>query len=153
MKILDWHPDLAKRPEVPSAGCGALASIQQEDLGQAQQEEHGTQHHHALFELHVHTDRPRPPPHPSLCVSPAAIAPHPWRMAPAAPRHLPPCLTCQPNSSEGRALRCLPPGTITCANGLSPGGREREIREGWRGRWERTWNSKRERNRWKIYCQ
>lgn len=60
MKIVDWHPDLAKRSEVPSAGSGALASIQQENLGQAQQEEHGTQHHHALFELHLHTDRPRP---------------------------------------------------------------------------------------------
>lgn len=69
MTTADWHPDLTKRSEVASAGCGALASIQQEDLGQAEQEEHGTQHHHALFELHVHTDRPQPPSSPNvMCV-------------------------------------------------------------------------------------
>lgn len=71
------HNHLAKRPEVPPTGCKSFTSIQQEDLGQAQQEEHGTQHHHALFELHLHTDWPRPPPHPTLCVSPAANPPSP----------------------------------------------------------------------------
>lgn len=55
--VLDPDADLTKGSEVPSAGCGPFTSIQQEYLGQAQQEEHSTQHHHALFELHVHTDR------------------------------------------------------------------------------------------------
>lgn len=75
LKIAVRHPDLAKRSEVPSTGCGALASIQQKDLGQAQQEEHGTQNHHALFELHLHPSSPDavcvprsdpPPPHTPL---------------------------------------------------------------------------------------
>lgn len=81
MTTADWHPDLTKRPEVASAGCGALASIQQEDLGQAEQEEHGTQHHHALFELHVHTYRPRPPSSPDvMCVPPQRfpLTPDAW---------------------------------------------------------------------------
>ena len=89
MTTVAWHPDLAKRSEVPPAGCRALASIQKEDLGQAKQEEHGTQHHHALFELHLRTEQPRPLPRSMLCVSPAAIPPHPWCMAPATPRLLP----------------------------------------------------------------
>lgn len=65
-KTAEWQPDLTKRSEVPSAGCRALPSIQQKDLGQAQQKEHDTQHRHALFELHVHTDQPWTPSSPDV---------------------------------------------------------------------------------------
>lgn len=59
------HP--SERAEVPPAGCRALAAIQEEDLSEAEQEEHGAQHHHALLQLHVHAGRPLPPPHLPRC--------------------------------------------------------------------------------------
>lgn len=90
LKIAVRHPDLAKRSEVPSTGCGALASIQQKDLGQAQQEEHGTQNHHALFELHLHPSSPDavcvprsdPPP---LHTHPSPLMHGPFRILDACP--------------------------------------------------------------------
>lgn len=66
------QPHPSERSEVPPTGCRALAPIQQEDLSEAEQEEHGTQHHHTLFQLHVHASRPAPV---VVCVSTAAIAP------------------------------------------------------------------------------
>lgn len=51
--------DLAKGPEISPAGRRALAAVQQEDLGQAQQEEHGAQENHALLQLHLRTRRRR----------------------------------------------------------------------------------------------
>lgn len=101
-------PHLAVGPEVPSAGGGAFPSIQQEDLGQAQQQEHGTQHHHALFELHLLTGGPRMPPGPTLCVRPALSPAHPWRMAPA-PSGRPAARSALTDCGDGAASVCGQP--------------------------------------------
>lgn len=126
----EWQPDLTKCSEVPSAGCGALASIQQKDLGQAQQKEHGTQHHHALFELHVHTDRPRPPPHPMLCVVPAVVPFHPWCMAPVTPSGPPSRPVCPTGSSEKQVFHCFSLEATVNKSMRSPTGEERDMWEG-----------------------
>jgi len=90
--------DLAKRLEVTPAGRRALAAVQQEDLGQAQQEEHGTQDHHALLELHLHAHLGL-----TVCVCVCVVIPPP--PAPLTPDAWPPQLaprrrTCPPASNE-----------------------------------------------------
>lgn len=129
------NPNLAKCSEVPSAGCRPFSSIKQEDLSQAQQEEHGTQHHHALFEFHLNTNQSWPS-RPTLCVSPGAIPPHPWCMASATPCHLPR----QTNAFKGCELCCLFSVATIWSEWESPEGRETNVREGWEdmeGMWER----------------
>lgn len=122
------EPHPSERSEVPPAGCGALAPVQQEDLSQAEQEQHGTQHHHALFQLHVRAGRPLALPHPTSPMSCVCVSVCNQPPQPPSPLMHGPYNSWSPASPVGGALMkggCVSPELqpgLTCSVGGGGGG-------------------------------